>query len=443
MTTFTIQNISLGMVSIAGGRLLKPTESISNIESLTVAEYENLVATGLLKVTPNPVLDSVKMVYVPAENNGLGIYNRTVNSRRAIQRAVATVKADVARRNIALYGDSLMAGQGAGTGASGIDGSFAKSIATRLKDLLTLKGINARTNSFFASHSFPDAQIETADPRLLLQSPSWGQTAQEGPGGPILRNNTDNKAGRFTIADTVDTVDVYDRVSVGAKSMQISRGGALSSGVLNGTETNLTGGLLSQNAADAYRKTTLAIGVSGPVTLNFARATGSIAYMGGMDAYNSADPDLAIFNFGRAGAVAQTLVDLPATNVIVPLNQLTLFASSLVIYMLGVNEWNNARSIQNFVAYSEQFLKAAEAAGASILVVCPPPTNPTANGTTALQKKYEDAMALMASKNNWMFISLFETFVSYADSSTLYYDNNHLNAVGYALAAERLMEVFE
>ncbi len=441
MARFKVTNLSPSPLSLASAGQI-PVNGFGYASSLTADEYR-LFNSGSIGLDATPFYDESLGAYTPALPSSYGnhIYGADDPvALRTFKLGAADVKSKQARHRVVFFGESTVVGTGNGSGTGGLDGSQALCFPTRFAQAMNSKGIYASLASFFATGSVTDAQIFTRDPRLNNQSPSWGATAQEVLGGPIFRNNTDGKALRFLPAESWNTAIVYDRVSVGVKTMQMSYGGTLDGGGIPTGNTNFTGGLLNQNAADALRRTTLSTGSGAAVQpINAVKASGSIAYLHGIECYDTATPDMAVINAGRAGLTTGVF----GTDYLAPINTILSMAPSLtLVYCMGINDGANAGvTVDTYLSNTYGFLKPIADAGASIIIVTAPPVSPANGFNIRKQEAIRRGSIDMALRNDWVGIDLFELLVSQAFSSSYYYDVNHLKANGAAMVGNLIAQI--
>lgn len=349
-----------------------------------------------------------------------GIYNLTPPTLTKYRKARAAYLSGSARLKIACIGDSTTAGMGSNGSLFG--SARIKSYPNYLAAALQAKDTRLITNlaSRIGSQNVSDA---TYDPRLVLGS-GWGNVIAC-PGGDTFTNNSTTNALAFSPGAAVDTVDVYYIVAGAGGSFTIDIGGA-------------TLATISQSGAAALGKTTVALGSLTTPTINAKRVSGTV-WIIGFDAYNSAVPDVAIWNLGVSSKKVADLAN--ATDPYGPLNGTKSMAPHLIILDIGINDWLAPTSLSAFAA-SYLTLATQYQTVADVIVKIPIPSI-ASSVSVATQLTYIAAMKSVATTLNLPVIDMTQRFVSQAtaDAAGYYFDTIHGNALNYADQADIIATV--
>lgn len=366
---------------------------------------------------------------------------------------IAAIKAQNAgssRAKIGFLGTSIVVGNATGTGTNGQNGAGPLCYPSKVKDLLVAASKNARIDSLFADHKIAIAQIPLYDTRVEVGSTSaWGPTGtstQNTLGGDRLRNNTDTNATaiRMTPTGSWDTVDTYDLALSGGpvSAIQPSIGGVLVAGVPSG-EANLGGVVSQSNATTIYRKATLTTGVAAAVqAFNWKRIAAGTAtvYFNGFDFYNSASPDIAIYNWGQSGASSEFL----AANALSynPMQAITVVQPHATFVDAVTNDvLNEAATDASIVTNLRTIYTASRAAapnGTGQVVFC---VSPPVNAAGATQERQDQIRSLVINLGIELNVPVIDSLNllggtwAIANASGYMGDSNHPNATGAALIA--------
>lgn len=381
---------------------------------------------------------------------GAYIYGASNTSLAPLIAAIKAQNAGSSRAKIGFLGASIVVGNATGTGTNGQNGAGPLCYPSKVKDLLVAQGKNARTDSLFADHKIAIAQLPLYDTRIEVGSTSaWGPTgtsAQNTLGGDRLRNNTDTNATaiRMTPTGSWDSVDMYDLALSGgpASAIQPSIGGTLSSGVPTG-EANLGAALSQSNATTIYRKTSRTTGAAAAVqAFNWKRTAAGTAtvYLNGFDFFNSASPDIAIYNWGQSGASSEFL----AANALSynPMQAISVVQPHATFVDAVTNDvLNSAVSDATIEANLRTIYTSARAAAPNgngqVVFLTSPPVN-VAGATQARQERIRALVIRVAGDLGVPCIdslNLFGGSWTVANAAGLMGDSNHPNATGAALLA--------
>lgn len=371
------------------------------------------------------------------------------SSLQSLRDAISVQRAGSSRAKIGFLGTSIVVGNSAGTGTNGHNGAAALCYPTKVKDLLRTAGLNARTDSWFGTKKVADGQLALYDTRMEWGS-GWGATgtsAQNTLGGDRTRNNTSSSATavRMTPSFAWNTADIYDLALSGgpASAAQPSIGGTLSSGVPTG-ETNLGAVVSQSNATTIYRKTTRTTGAAAASqAFNFKRIAAGTAtvYLNGMDFWDSTNPDIAIYNWGQAGASSEFLSY--NTQPYNPMAAISVVAPHAVFVDAVTNDvLNSGISYATIESQLISIINACRAAApggsGSVILATSVPVN-VAGATQQRQQEVRDLVVEIANENGCAVLDNFNILGgswAVANTAGLMGDNNHPNAAGHERLAK-------
>lgn len=323
--------------------------------------------------------------------------------------ALGRIKTGTGRGKILMCGDSTTVGFGSNDAATG--NMKPLSVPTDLANMFTVNGVPAQVNSFMGD-GFQPNYTSTFDNRLTLGT-GWGHSGTF-VGGDSLVTTT---SGTLSFAPTqpVDTFVIWywQNLSSGTISANINGGSA--------TTQNTLGAASLQNFTIT--------GTLGLNTLNITRSAGTIIFILGVEAYNSAVDSLDIINAGWYGSECVQWYAMTqngfATNPFALGQDLTTFC-------LGINDWEKMPS--SLAIYQSDLLAMVKQAQlvSDVAIITPNPTGATASQAT--QQSYVNAMYAVAAAANVPIIDNFARFVSYAQANAEgeMFDTFHPNGVGYA-----------
>jgi len=358
-----------------------------------------------------------------AQNFSPEVYNYDPAYLAKWRVARSRVRAGDARAKVATVGDSTTAGQG--SGGSALNSLRSRSYPAYLAKALAGSGIPARHDNIFGSSGF-STNYPLYEPRVTANG--WTPGSAISLGGTMYSTNG-TTAFRYTATGSlVDTFIVYLARNPGLGTVNISIDG----GAATSVATAGTGGVIAQVI-------TTTAGTSHYVEV--ARTTGGDVYIVGIEAYNSAVPDVAVLNVGSSGTrlgdwVANTNVGFS------PLPALQVLAPDLSIINLGINDWTQANVDVAAVKVQYQTLITGAKVSGDVIIVVPVPSQIT-RATVAQQAALIAPMYDLAKTNNCVLIDMTRRFGSWATANAggFTYDDLHYNALGYADEAQTVCQM--
>ncbi len=332
------------------------------------------------------------------------------------------------RRNarVMCIGDSVTAGAGSPLGASGgvinYVGCTPFSYPAQIAKILTLRGIPAFQSGIFGKADYHGSNTTVAqnDPRWSLGT-GWAQGvwALTLGGTTLVNTNTTNPAS-FTPASIFDTIELWYQP---IQPIAINIGGG-TIGTAPSTGANTT----------SYRLQSCARGLN---TVNFVPNGGFLCGITGVNTYDSTIPAVSIIQTGWGGAkTGDFLGGDPGVN---PNVTNALISRDLTIVMLGLNDANQNVSAVNYIANMTQICSTSLAAGGSMIIVGPTPSNIA----PALISQYLAPLQALAASIGAVFINPADRFVNVATfeaDGLITSDLTHPNKNGYAAIAEMIAD---
>lgn len=340
---------------------------------------------------------------------------KPANTRR-LRKGLANVRINSKDMAIAIVGDSLNAGHGAGTGTNGFDGARALTPARHLATLLNRNFVPAQEVAVFGGAGVSAGQVPAYDPRVVMGS-GWAPTSAGFAGGYYL-NSTTTEALAFTPVQAFDTIVYwYARNTAYATfTVDIDGGAAL--------ET------VDATGSGAILKRTLNV-ARGNHTINFKRVSGGNCSILGCTVYDGATGKVVdVWNLGVAGATISTTN--ATTNPWTSRSAHVAAAPDVVFLDIGMNDWIGETNLATFEAQYSAYVTAL-AAVSDVIIVNPAP-RAVANTSLAVQQQYEAIIKSLQKSFDLPLIdlrALYET-QEIANANGLFYDVTHQNAAGYA-----------
>lgn len=342
------------------------------------------------------------------EGNSLLNFRSDNLSRWRIARA--KVRNGTANAAVMCIGDSTTFGAQAAAGTA----QRLNAYPAQLANLMTAAGLRANHQSIFGT-SGPGSSLTATDSRVSLTG-NWTQNGSlTSVGGPmLLASNT----GTLSFAPTinVDTFDVwYLRVSGMRFNWNINGGANTLTAVLPGD--NLT------------QKLTIPATL-GANTLNIEWSVGN-TYIVGINAYNSAQKEVSVWNCGWFGSSTPNWVsrfDLTWS----PLATIPTLAPDVVIISIGINDWGGDRLISEYKNNLRTMVRFASQVSDVILMT--PFPSATSNADPEEQRRYVEAIYAVAGEVDCPLIDMWAQFGSWDLMNTrgAYGDILHPNGVGYS-----------
>ncbi len=342
-----------------------------------------------------------------------GVYNLSPANLLKWRKARSGVISGARRAKVACVGDSNTTGYGSVAG--GAANCVASSYPRRLADRLAAGGVAARWDSAWGTFNESAVNIPIYDTRRVVGA-GWapGDGGAWSLGGPALLNNTTTNAYSVTPTGQFDTVDVWVLRNTGLGTVAVDVDGGVA------TNIALIGG------SDIY-KTTISAGALGTHTVNIRRVSGD-CYVVGVDCYNSAAPEAAVYNIGWDSGTSGNMAT--ATKGYSPLPALGLIQPDVTILMNGINDWNASIAVSTYTTNNQAIITKGKLTG-DVIVMAPIET--TGAAAAAAQAPYRTAMRDLAAANGCVFIDMQERFGTYATANANGFmaDSSHPMGVAY------------
>lgn len=341
------------------------------------------------------------------------------NTRR-LRKGFANVRTNTANMVIAIAGDSLNAGHGAGTGTNGFDGARALAPARHLATLMNRNVIVTQELAVFGGAGVTAAQVPTYDPRVVMGS-GWAPTSA-GFAGAYYLNSTTTDALTFTPTQSFDTIVYWyaRNTAYAVFTVDIDGGAAL--------ET------VDATGSGAILKRTINV-TRGTHAINFRRVSGGNCSILGCTVYDNASGKVVdIWNWGVSGATISTTN--ATTNPWTSRAAHVAAAPDVLLLDIAMNDWIGGTNLATFEAQYRAYLTSLTAVS-DVIIVNPSP-RAVANTSLETQRQYESIIKAVQKSFDLPLIdlrALFET-QEIASANGLFYDVTHQNALGYALKGE-------
>ena len=359
--------------------------------------------------------------------------------------AKAKVRNGTARAKIACVGPSTMRGLGGGTGAgpSYKTGMIARSIPTRLAELLNVKGVPAEQNNAIGSGGYL-ADVNTMDPRFVVGA-NWTEGAfnQGTVGGRYFQHQA---ASQETIAFTplinYNAFDAYflkTPTANGSPAEMLVNSVAASTGTFD----------LNDPAQSLFKKTFTStdfasLASPGKLTIAARKAiaqTNRLCFLG-FDAYDTTARKVSVLNLGWGSSSVTDKVATTPTPGWNHVNALPVVAPDLTIIMDGTNDWWGGKTLAAFEDAYQQLITAAKVTGD--VVCCTSHPDARTDGTpVATQEQFNAIIRRLSLANGCALVEFDRRMGSYALGNSLGYygDFVHLRDIGYLDQAEALASI--
>jgi len=356
---------------------------------------------------------------------GAPVYFRKPANLRRWQAALAKQRAGTYRPRVAFIGDSKDYGYGAGTssGNTWSDGAEPRSKIAHVVRLLNASGIPASRQSTFGTGGSATVAIKQAYDARLSEMSAWGG----GPisfGGPMWQLSSTaagGQRGTFTPEGSVDSFDVFWRISAGLAPIKVT---------IDGTAT-VVDTLVTAGAA-GFGKKTISAGSLGAHTINLYRDVAPAPHLIGIIARNSTVPAIDILNGGVPGVTA--LFHTSTNGTWATANALATLACDLVIIQLGSNDLNTGVSVETYTANMQDIVTKAKVAGADVVLEVPTFGNAGGYGTDAQREIFRQALIGLGATNGCIVVDHAARFGTWAQANALglMKDAIHETEPGYA-----------
>ncbi|MDR6788267.1 hypothetical protein J2Y58_001625 [Sphingomonas sp. BE138] len=294
--------------------------------------------------------------------------------------------ADSAR--IAFVGDSKTMGAGAGSGASGTVGAFARARPARVAALLAAGGLPVRADAFFGCAGLGSiADVLAYDPRRSGFS-GWS-------GGPVSLGGASMTAGsanpgQFQPSGPADRCSVFIRNGSDRPPLTVTKGAE----TVTITPTGAPGGFARLEVSFATRD-------ANPIVVARAGGTTNLVLIG-MIAWDSQRPGVEIANFGAYGVTSAFQADLSSAGA--PAAALAAYAPHLTVVNLGTNDSQQAVPMATWLAKIRMIVQQARASG-SVVLSWPAVAGVSPNGgTDANRAQWRNALRALAFETECLFI---------------------------------------
>lgn len=353
--------------------------------------------------------------------------------------AKARVRSGLGRAKIACIGPSTMRGLGGGTGAAPSNvGMIARSIPSRLADILNASGVAAEQNNAIGTGGY-FSTVNSMDPRVTVGA-SWteGQFVQGTVGGRYFQHQVASQTSiNFVPTIPYNAFDAYflkTPTSGGSPAEVLVNDVAASSGSFD----------LNDPAQSLFKKTftvTDFASLSSPGVLSIkARKaiaqTNRLCFMG-FDAYNTTAPKVSVLNLGwGSSSVLDKVNDTYGWN---HKNAIPVVAPDLTVIMDGTNDWWSGVPLATFEAAYRQLIAAGQATG-DVLLCTTHPDARTDGTPVAAQEEYNKIIRKLAAELGLVLVELDRRMGTYAAGVSVgyYSDLVHLRDIGYADQAQAI-----
>lgn len=349
------------------------------------------------------------------------------------KKAVGRMRTEGYRPLIALVGDSKTAG--VGTDPTG-QFRFASSIARRLAEILTARGLPAISESMWGAAGTGSIPASTYDPR---RSGFSGWSLAGGPGGDSgiggeMSTTTGTNAGTFTPSIPVDRVRMFykqgeNNLATATATVTVDADATVRATLNGGSAVSYT----RSPAIDLGSLASHAIKVNPAGTLPF--------YLAGMLAWNSAVPAVDIANVAVSGVKASWQASSQR------LNWLQQMAPDLTIINIGSNDMlaSGATDVALFTASLQATITRAKLSG-DVVLTFPAIGRNAASGSQAVlvgddqRAPFRAAIAGLAAINGCALIDEQALLGGrdLAQSMGFFTDSLHENGLATAMRAENL-----
>lgn len=380
------------------------------------------------------------------------VYNLKPENYKYARRAIANTKSGISNTKILCIGDSTTAGFNEISGTNEVAFSTPKFLA----QYLTAHGLQAGWQNCFGDHSTGDAAV--CDARMTLGAgwALWGGSALS-PCGKIFRNASNQNLLQFTPKDSsgttiaTDTCEIYylDDAS-GVDGLTVTTG-------TGGITAALSGGTITMSSATAADNRVKVAVVTAPSLANniwsVKKTTNNATqtFVMGFNAYNSANKELNILNFGAHGFKAGDFSASTQANYYLGSAPMVIsgsgfYGAPLAFIDIGINDWTSpVTPIATFTANMATLITNLQAAGTDVVLVVPIPSSAT-NAALADQAAVSSAIYSLATTYNCGVVDISARWVSYAVSQPLSYyravNDPHGSRMGYSDKAMAYTRVF-
>lgn len=344
--------------------------------------------------------------------------------------ALARVKAGTGSMKIMVWGDSTKAGYRSNSPTSS-DGNRINCRAATMALALRSAGIPAVSDSFFCDQAINGSAtgsgtgtLPAYDPRIsIVSGGAFVSTSNKSVGGFQLRTSTAGDAWGFLPYNACDTFDCYFMGDTATGTFNFSRTGDTTSGTLS---TVNSGG-------NTVKKLTFTGALGSTAKLVITQVGTAGLFLIGIDAYNSTQPSVRVFNCAWVGGSSADRSDqgTPSTY----LNAAAALAPDLIFMTEGgINDGRTGGagvSVATFTTNVQSMITKMLPTSDIIMETGFPYS--VANGTLALQGQYAAANKALAISNNLLINDSFSKNGTWEEQNArgLQSDGLHKNTAGY------------
>jgi lysophospholipase L1-like esterase len=375
-------------------------------------------ATGNATVTATSTEDVSKTGSANIAVTPTGVSNFTPSSLPKWRTALSKVLSGQRRAKIACIGDSATVG--IGSYPIGFNNIKVNAWPSQLASQLASSGIPADSASFFADSGVGSyVSMQTADPRITLSS-DWGvNSSYVTIGGIMLANITSTSPLTFNPGITIDSADIYDYAPSSQNTWSAGFDGSYSTNPIT---------------ALAVRKTTIT--TSNGMHTVYLQPSGTGVFLIGIDAYNSTQKDIAVWNMGYADSTTGDWAG--NSNPYDPMSMLAFLSPDLTIIDLGIIDMGQGVSVDTFTKNMQTIITTALQSG-DVIIVVPAQVDPVYISADT-QSAFRSALYSLASQYNVPVFDITQVFGDFAtaNSNGLMFNESHPDQLGYAQIAAGL-----
>lgn len=292
--------------------------------------------------------------------------------------------ADAAR--IAFIGDSKTMGAGAGSGAQGTVGAFARSRPARIAASLAASGLVMRADAWFGAAGLAAVSDVLAYDTRRSGFSGWGGGVVSLGGAALYTANTN--PGSFTPSQPVNRVSLFFPQVPGAATFSVAKG-AESFPVNSGGSNAFVRAEITFSTKDAA-----------PITIT--RTGGGNLNITGMVAWDGAIPGVEIANMGIYGATSA--LQAGNSSPWSPLSALVTYAPHLTIVNLGTNDLFQNVPMTTWLGNVRAIATQARASGSVILAWPSIAGVSPSYGADAVRAQWRAALRGLAAELGCLFV---------------------------------------
>jgi hypothetical protein len=342
--------------------------------------------------------------------------------RAALQRA----RSNSGRAVIAWIGDSVAAGDWAGTPALAYQNQAkaASMPVVMASTFVSSGGFPAMGQSFFGDATNNGTAYGNYNNKVAIGS--WSPTSNAPSlGGPMFKATAASTLA-FTPGSSTSRTDIYTAQASGFGTLTVNYDGGSTLATIN------------ENSTSAAIKTTVN-GSLASHTINAVWSSGT-THLIGMDSYDSTASGVSVLNLAWSGTEPVDWV--VTTNGYSPGSALAVLPADLIIIHLGPNSWSGGQSVASYTTDYTTLIslcKAANSGNVSVLVLGAFRSD-TASVPAYTQDQYIQATQTVAYQNGCAYYDLKTSIGDWAAANAAGKTANalHPNAAGYSTLAASL-----